>query len=64
MNFDIVKWFQPNIVYNMKAAETYDLNYSTQTSNILYPGQTKVIDRSATTEITWNLQAKDIVKSK
>jgi len=64
LNFDIVKWFQPNIVYNMKAAETYDLNYSTQTSNILYPGQTKVIDRSATTEITWNLQAKDIVKSK
>ena len=64
LNFDIVKWFQPNIVYNMKAAETYDLNYSTQTSNILYPGQTKVIDRSATTEINWNLQAKDIVKSK
>ena len=64
LNLDIVKWFQPSIVYNINNDETYDLNYSTQTSNILYPGQTKTIDRMAITDITWNLQARDIAKSK
>ena len=64
LNLDIIKWFQPNIIYSINNTETYDLNYSTQTANILYPGQTKVIDRTASTEFTWNLQARDIAKTK
>lgn len=64
VNFQVAKWFQPNIIYNINTAETYDLNYSTNTANIVYPGEKKYIERLATTEITWNLQAKDIVNSK
>ncbi|MBQ3834455.1 MAG: hypothetical protein II816_02935, partial [Elusimicrobia bacterium] len=64
LNFQVAKWFQPNILYSINTVETYDLNYSTNTSNIIYPGQKKYIERVGKTEITWNLQAKDIVHSK
>ncbi len=64
LNFQVAKWFQPNILYSINTVETYDLNYSTNTSNIIYPGQKKYIERVGTTEITWNLQAKDIVQTK
>lgn len=64
LNFQVAKWFQPNVLYNIKTTETYDLNYSTNTTNIIYPGQKKYIERVGVTEITWNLQAKDIVQTK
>lgn len=63
LNFQIAKWFQPSIVYSVNTKETYDLNYSSDTANIIYPGQTKYIERTGTTELTWNLQARDIVDS-
>ena len=64
LNFKVAKWFQPNIIYSLSTVETYDLTYSSNTLNKVYPGQKKAIDRVGTTEFTWNLQAKDIVNSK
>ncbi len=64
LDFQVAKWFQPNILYSVNTVETYDLNYSSNTANIIYPGQKKYIERVGKTEITWNLQAKDIVHSK
>lgn len=64
LNFQIAKWFQPNIIYSLKNVETYDLTYSSTSIVNVYPGQKKAIDRVGTTEFTWNLQAKDIVNSK
>ncbi|MFA7073992.1 MAG: hypothetical protein WC234_02245 [Endomicrobiaceae bacterium] len=64
LNFQVSKWFQPSVVYNVNTKETYDLNYSSDTANIIYPGQKKYIERTGTTEFTWNLQAKDILDSK
>ena len=64
LNFQIAKWFQPNIIYSLKNVETYDLKYSSSSTTKVYPGQKKAIDRVGTTEFTWNLQAKDIVNSK
>ena len=64
LNFQVAKWFQPNVLYSINTVETYDLNYSTNTANIIYPGQKKYIERVGTTELTWNLQAKDIVQTK
>ncbi|MDD5101763.1 MAG: hypothetical protein PHH62_02120, partial [Endomicrobiaceae bacterium] len=63
LNFQIAKWLQPSIIYSINTKETYDLNYSSDTANIIYPGQTKYIERTGTTELTWNLQARDIVNS-
>ncbi len=64
LNFQITKWFQPNIIYSLKNVETYDLTYSSTSIVNIYPGQKKSIDRVGTTEFTWNLQAKDISNSK
>ena len=64
LNFKVAKWFQPNIIYSLSTIETYDLTYSSNTLNKVYPGQKKAIDRVGTTEFTWNLQAKDIVNTK
>lgn len=64
LNFQIAKWFQPNIIYSLNTVETYDLTYSSGSAIKVYPGQKKAIDRIGTTEFTWNLQAKDIINSK
>lgn len=61
LNFQVVKWFQPSLIYHINTKETYDLTYSTQTANIIYPGQKKYIERLGTTELTWNLQVVDLV---
>ncbi|MDD5021671.1 MAG: hypothetical protein PHR82_05985 [Endomicrobiaceae bacterium] len=63
LNFQVAKWFQPSVIYHINTKETYDLNYSSQTTNIIYPGQTKYIERVGTTELTWNLQVIDIVNA-
>lgn len=63
LNFQVAKWFQPSVIYSVNTKETYDLNYSSDTANIIYPGQKKYIERTGTTEFTWNLQARDIVNS-
>ena len=63
VNFKLAKWFQPSIVYHTATTETYDLTYSTITTNIIYPGQKKYIERIGVTEFTWNLQAFDIIKT-
>ncbi|WP_413853961.1 hypothetical protein, partial [Candidatus Ruminimicrobium bovinum] len=63
LNFKVAKWFQPSVVYHTATTETYDLTYSTVTTNIVYPGQKKYIERIGVTEFTWNLQAIDIVKT-
>ena len=63
VNFKLAKWFQPSIVYHTATIETYDLAFSTITTNIVYPGQKKYIERSGITEFTWNLQAFDIIKT-
>jgi hypothetical protein len=63
LNFQVAKWFQPSVIYHINTKETYDLTYSTQTTNIIYPGQTKYIERLGTTELTWNLQVIDIVNA-
>jgi hypothetical protein len=52
-----------SVIYSVNTKETYDLNYSSDTANIIYPGQKKYIERTGTTEFTWNLQARDIVNS-
>lgn len=61
LNFQMTKWFQPSLIYHINTKETYDLTYSTQTTTIVYPGQTKYIERLGTTELTWNLQVIDVV---
>jgi hypothetical protein len=64
----IVNWFSPTFTYNINTRENYDIYSSTGTGNpsdqVILPGQNKYIERNGVGEISWNLNAFDITKSK
>ena len=63
-NFRFFSWLQPNLNYSITTIETYNLTASTTTGPVVYPGDTKYMERDDNGEISWNFQVKDIVKSR
>lgn len=61
----IFSWLNPAFSYNITTNENYNLYYSTVNPfKIIYPSQTKYIDRNSNAEVSWNFQVKDVVKTK
>jgi len=60
----IVNWFSPSFTYSINTMENYNINSSTDPANLIIPGQNKYIERNGVGEISWNLNAYDITRSK
>jgi hypothetical protein len=57
----IFPWLQPNFSYNISTLENYNLTYSTDTANPVYPSRRKYIERNGAGEVNWNFQVKDML---
>ncbi|AKL97904.1 hypothetical protein [Endomicrobium proavitum] len=58
--FGVANWFAPTFTYSVNTKENYNINASTNTANLIIPGQKKYIERNGVGEISWNLNAYDI----
>ena len=59
-SLQLARWFSPTLQYNINTLENYDLTYST-TGTISRPARSKVINRTGSGSINWNLNLRDIV---
>ncbi|MDR2395715.1 MAG: hypothetical protein LBD57_03825 [Endomicrobium sp.] len=57
----LANWFSPSCIYSITTKENYDISLSTSEATLTIPGQKKYIERNGVGEISWNLNACDII---